>query len=194
MGPLSTKTGEISNPQRQWRDSRAHLGWMSLKRRIACHFFDQVQLVRKGSLRMIKRMRSRRPPSVVSSSAKSESIAGRSPTSISRPRAYIKSFSVKQRANSPSLCKSCCRNSGTVEKGFPPGSCPVALTGRFLAYWSRQPPIASKFSTANPSGSILRWHSAQLASARCFSSCSRIVIAPRMSGSMAGTSGGGEGG
>src|SRR5438046_4697871 len=52
-------------------------------------------------------------------------------------------------------------------------------------YRSRKPPITSKLSSAKPGGSILLWQLAQLASARCFSSCSRIVTAPRISGSTA---------
>src|SRR5256886_14338668 len=61
-------------------------------------------------------------------------------------------------------------------------------------YRSRQPPITSKFSSANPAGSIFAWQAAQLCRVRCLSSCWRIVTAPRMSGSMAGTLGGGGGG
>lgn len=53
----------------------------------------------------------------------------------------------------------------------------------------------SEASRLKPSGSILRWHSAQAASARCLASRSRMVVAPLTSGSIAGTtSGGGDGG
>ena len=59
---------------------------------------------------------------------------------------------------------------------------------------SRQPPMGSKLSRAKPGGSIFLWQLAQLSTLRCFASCSRMVVAPRMSGSMASTSGGGFGG
>ena len=46
----------------------------------------------------------------------------------------------------------------------------------------------------SPRGSILAWQAAQVCSVRCLSSCSRMVVAPRVSGSTAGTLGGGGGG
>src|SRR5438874_7469520 len=61
-------------------------------------------------------------------------------------------------------------------------------------YRSRQPPMTSKVSRAKPAGSILAWHALHVSSERCLSSCWRIVTAPRISGSMAGTLGGGGGG
>jgi hypothetical protein len=42
------------------------------------------------------------------------------------------------------------------------------------ASWVRHPPIASKFSSAKPSGSIGAWQAAQTGFARCCSSRSRI--------------------
>src|SRR5204863_9899902 len=43
-------------------------------------------------------------------------------------------------------------------------------------------------------GSILAWQALHVSSERCLSSCWRIVTAPRISGSIAGTLGGGGGG
>ena len=54
-------------------------------------------------------------------------------------------------------------------------------------------PIGSKHSTTEPSGSILRCHSLHAAEERCFLSCTLIIMAPRISGSIAGTSSGGDG-
>src|SRR2546429_3131981 len=54
--------------------------------------------------------------------------------------------------------------------------------------------MTSKLSRANPGGSILTWQVAHSASCRCLASCSRIVVAPRMSGSTASTSTVGLGG
>jgi hypothetical protein len=54
--------------------------------------------------------------------------------------------------------------------------------------------MTSKLSRAKPGGSIFTWHDAQLSWVRCLSSCWRIVAAPRMSGSTAGTLFGGGGG
>ena len=54
--------------------------------------------------------------------------------------------------------------------------------------------MTSKLSRAKPGGSILAWQAAHDARCRCLASCSRIVVAPRMSGSTASTSGGGLGG
>src|SRR5262249_41364985 len=48
--------------------------------------------------------------------------------------------------------------------------------------------------SAKPAGSILAWQLAHVAIWRCLASCSRIVVAPRMSGSTAGTPDGGGGG
>src|SRR5262249_12732586 len=48
---------------------------------------------------------------------------------------------------------------------------------------------------AKPGGSILAWQAAQDGFDRCWASISRMVVVPRTSGSMAGTSpGGGSGG
>src|SRR5262245_1028130 len=54
--------------------------------------------------------------------------------------------------------------------------------------------MTSKLSSAKPGGSIWAWHDAQLSIVRWLASCSRIVVAPRMSGSRAGTLAGGLGG
>ena len=53
--------------------------------------------------------------------------------------------------------------------------------------------MGSKHSRAKPGGSILLWQTAHDAICRCLASCSRIVVVPRMSGSTAGTLGGGGG-
>ena len=61
---------------------------------------------------------------------------------------------------------------------------------------ARHRPTASKFSSANPSGSILAWQVAQAGLARCRAMRSRIVAgAARSPGSSSsGMSGGGGGG
>ena len=60
---------------------------------------------------------------------------------------------------------------------------------------SRHRPIASKGSSARPSGSMRAWQEAHAALLRCFSSCSRRETdLPRSFSSRAGTSGGGGGG
>ena len=60
-------------------------------------------------------------------------------------------------------------------------------------YVLRVRPIGSKHSTAEPSGSILRCHSLHAAEKRCFLSCTLIIMAARITGSIAGTSSGGDG-
>src|SRR5438270_188495 len=52
--------------------------------------------------------------------------------------------------------------------------------------------MTSNDSSAKPGGSIFAWHEAQAATERCLSSCSRMVFAPRTSGSIAGMVGGGD--
>ena len=54
--------------------------------------------------------------------------------------------------------------------------------------------MTSKLSRAKPAGSILAWQALQVSCVRCLASCSRIVMAPRISGSIAGTLAGGGGG
>ena len=54
--------------------------------------------------------------------------------------------------------------------------------------------MTSKLSRAKPGGSILAWQRRTTPICRCLASCSRIVVAPRMSGSTAGTPAGGFGG
>src|SRR5579871_1411175 len=83
----------------------------------------------------------------------------------------------------------------TPWKGARPGSAPVESTGLPLSF-VRQPPIASKFSSANPKGSIGAWHAAQVGFLRCSSSRSRTVRgwAPATFSLRAGTFGGGAGG
>jgi len=58
-------------------------------------------------------------------------------------------------------------------------------------------PVASKFSSARPSGSITAWHAAQVGLARCFAIISRTVsalVVPMFLSSRVGTSGGGVAG
>ena len=54
--------------------------------------------------------------------------------------------------------------------------------------------MTSKFSKAKPTGSNLAWQAAQVFDAVCLASNARMVVAPRMSGSTAGTLFGGGGG
>src|SRR5213595_3840155 len=54
--------------------------------------------------------------------------------------------------------------------------------------------MTSKLSSAKPAGSILAWQALQFSIVRCLASCSRMVVAPRVSGSTAGTLLGGGGG
>ena len=59
----------------------------------------------------------------------------------------------------------------------------------------RQAPTASKFSSPKPSGSIRRWHDAQVGFLRCSSSCFRTEAdVPMLVSSRFGTSAGGSGG
>src|SRR5205814_8274398 len=78
----------------------------------------------------------------------------------------------------------------------PSGSLPDASIGLYDSSTERQRPIASKFSSAKPAGSIMLWHEAQTGSDRCSAIRSRIVFTfacVRRSES-AGTFGGGSGG
>src|SRR5262245_16543368 len=61
---------------------------------------------------------------------------------------------------------------------------------------ARHLPSASKFSSENPSGSILTWQTAHDGFLRCASICARIELALALSASSlsGGTSGGGGGG
>ena len=79
----------------------------------------------------------------------------------------------------------------------PSGSAPDASIGPPASLDVRQPPIASKFSSAKPSGSIGAWQLAQTGFLRCCSSRSRTdsglaVLAAFLAAR--GTSGGGGGG
>src|SRR6267378_2541089 len=77
---------------------------------------------------------------------------------------------------------------------LPSGSVPDALIGNCPSF-VRQAPIASKFSSPNPKGSMRVWQEAQIAFLRCCSSCSRIdEDKPILVSSRFGTSGGGGGG
>ena len=76
--------------------------------------------------------------------------------------------------------------------GAPPASVPLASMGRPPSV-SRHRPTGSKFSSAKPGGSIVRWQPAQTGSSRCCSSRSRTLrgAAPAPLSSSAGTFGGG---
>src|SRR5678815_1815591 len=77
---------------------------------------------------------------------------------------------------------------------FPSGSVPEESIVNSPSF-ERQAPIASKFSSPNPSGSMREWHEAQIAFFRCCSNCSRIEeVLPIFASSRFGTSGGGGGG
>ena len=90
-----------------------------------------------------------------------------------------------------------CRNSAGFVNGVPSGSNPDASMGASASMSTvRHWPTASKFSSANPSGSILAWQAAQVGLARCCSSRCRTVAAsmPSSFSISAGMSGGGGGG
>src|SRR5258705_245649 len=77
---------------------------------------------------------------------------------------------------------------------LPSGSVPDALIGNCPSF-VRQAPMASKFSSPNPNGSMRVWQEAQIAFLRCSSNCSRIEDdKPILASSRFGTSGGGGGG
>jgi hypothetical protein len=78
----------------------------------------------------------------------------------------------------------------------PSGNVPAASMGRPSGVLSRHTPAESKFSNANPTGSMFRWHDAHTGFARCVSTCCRVVCAlPGVALlSSVGTFGGGCGG
>ena len=79
--------------------------------------------------------------------------------------------------------------------GVPSGSVPEAsMTAPANRSRSRHFPVASKFSSARPSGSITAWQAAQVAFARCFAIISRTVrarVVPMSFSSSVGTLAGG---
>src|SRR6185295_1831036 len=77
----------------------------------------------------------------------------------------------------------------------PSASCPDGSMGPEKSFF-RHSPVASKFSSENPSGSITAWHEAQLGLARCCSMSSRTErgFAPSSFSFNGGTPGGGGGG
>ena len=72
---------------------------------------------------------------------------------------------------------------------------PVASTGSPASSMVRQPPMTSKFSSANPRGSITAWQLAHAGLRRCRASRSRIDggRTPGSSSRVVSTSGGGGG-
>src|SRR3954454_9574029 len=72
---------------------------------------------------------------------------------------------------------------------------PVASTGFPDSSTVRQPPMASKFSSENPSGSITEWQLLQDGLLRCWASRTRIevVSAPGFESRFVSTPGGGGG-
>src|SRR6516165_3771724 len=80
----------------------------------------------------------------------------------------------------------------------PSASTPAVSSGAPSAPVLRHFPTESKFSSANPGGSITRWHPAQTALLRCNSNCARTVFgtfaAALLLSSSVGTFGGAGGG
>ena len=94
---------------------------------------------------------------------------------------------------------SACRSSTTPLIRVPSTSWPDASTGvpRVPPSRVRHAPVASKFSSASPAGSIIRWQLAQAGLRRCCSMRSRTdfgLAAPASSSNGGTTSGGGGGG
>src|SRR5947209_18730401 len=85
------------------------------------------------------------------------------------------------------------RISAGVENDFPLGRVPLESMGN-LPSIVRHLPVASYFSRPKPSGSMRLWQDAQMALARCFSSCTRMDPVLTASSSSDGTSAGGGGG
>src|SRR5262249_35015932 len=90
---------------------------------------------------------------------------------------------------------SACLNSAGVLNGVPSGNAPVVSIGASPSE-ERHLPIALKFSSANPSGSIRAWHPAHTGFLRWASIPARMVAGTLASpaSSSAGTLGGGGGG
>ncbi len=119
-------------------------------------------------------------------------------------RRHVRANRDRGRAHTSSASRSACRRTrpggSRAPAAAPPrrrpcvpsASSPDASIGA-PASCARHAPTASKFSIANPIGSITLWQLAQAGLARCSTICSRIVfVAAPFSGSLsAGTLGGG---
>ena len=79
------------------------------------------------------------------------------------------SFSVNVCTNNSGRLSRACSRPDTPTNSVPSDRLPVAEIGSSLSV-SRQRPTASKFSKANPTGSIKLWHLAHVSLARCCSS------------------------
>ena len=108
----------------------------------------------------------------------------------------MSSFSVTTVTNCSGSRTSNSRRSAGPSNEVPSGSVPDASIAVPPGMCERQRPTASKFSSANPSGSITRWQLAQTGFARCCAIRSRIAstLSAPSAGSSSGTFGGGGGG
>ena len=88
------------------------------------------------------------------------------------------------------------RNSAAPSNAVPSGRTPDASIGLNDSSTTRQRPMASKFSSAKPAGSIIAWQAAQAGLSRCACIRSRsvAVLACVLRSTSAGTFGGGSGG
>ncbi len=105
------------------------------------------------------------------------------------------SFSVVVCTNRSEYLSRALRRSTTPSSAVPSTMRAVALIGAPCSS-VRQRPIASKFSSANPIGSITPWHALHVGLERCCSMIARMVLAfsPSLFSWNASTSGGGAAG
>ena len=98
---------------------------------------------------------------------------------VSRPTPYISSFSVITATNTSERASSAFRSAaGAVDRRAVHELCPRRRSSRPRPS-VRQRPMASKFSSASPMGSMILWQPAQAGFARCCSMRSRTDLARR---------------
>src|SRR5579859_4347538 len=178
--------------------------------------FGFLQWVWNRGLSTSSCIRLRMPPPRACARSTTRATSSRSLNVTSRPVEYRASCSARFFRRRPESEASRDWNSAMPEKARPSGIAPEASTGGpslnpmpimgsiaprgagsplpIERYRERWPPITSNASRAKPGGSIFEWQEPQPGKERCFSSCSRMVTAPRTSGSTAGTLGGGGSG
>src|SRR5258707_1251404 len=117
---------------------------------------------------------------------------------ISRPSAYIISFSVSAWTNWPGRLNRTRRRSAGLSISLPSGIVTFESMGALACQsTSRHCPVTVKRSSGNPWGSITPWHMLQVGSARCCSSIARMVLGCAFGGvlrSVTTFGGGGAGG